>query len=127
MGAQRHGFSTCTGFRQIGWPAAVNRTVFSTLQGTPSKETSVFFRSRLLLVAAASAGLIGSTALAPSAHAIGCISGGAAGAVAGHYAHHHTVLGAVGGCIAGHEAHKHFERERAERDREHRLQEQGRD
>ncbi len=35
------------------------------------------------------------------AHAIGCISGGLAGAVAGHMVHH-GVLGAVGGCIAGH-------------------------
>jgi uncharacterized protein YcfJ len=42
-----------------------------------------------------------------SANAIGCLSGGAAGAVAGHYAHHHAVLGAMGGCIAGHELNKH--------------------
>jgi hypothetical protein len=42
-----------------------------------------------------------------SANAIGCITGGAAGAVAGHYAHHHAVIGAVGGCIAGHEYAKH--------------------
>jgi len=40
------------------------------------------------------------------AHAIGCLSGGAAGALAGHMAHH-GVLGAIGGCIAGHEYHKH--------------------
>ncbi|WP_428485720.1 hypothetical protein [Rhodopila sp.] len=43
------------------------------------------------------------------ANAIGCISGGAAGAVAGHLAHH-GILGAVGGCIAGHELHKHQQR-----------------
>jgi hypothetical protein len=42
-----------------------------------------------------------------SASAIGCLSGGAAGAVAGHYAHHHAILGAVGGCIAGHQLAKH--------------------
>jgi hypothetical protein len=42
----------------------------------------------------------------PSAHAVGCISGGIAGAAAGHLAHH-GVLGAIGGCIAGHEYHKH--------------------
>lgn len=46
----------------------------------------------------------------PRAEAIGCVSGGAAGAVAGHMAHHHTLLGAVGGCIAGHEIHKHDEK-----------------
>ena len=40
------------------------------------------------------------------AHAVGCFSGGVAGAVAGHMAHH-GVLGAIGGCIAGHEYHKH--------------------
>ena len=40
------------------------------------------------------------------ARAIGCISGGLAGAVAGHMVHH-GVLGAVGGCVAGHEYNKH--------------------
>ena len=44
------------------------------------------------------------------AMAIGCLSGGVAGAVAGHMAHH-GVLGAIGGCIAGHEYRKHQERE----------------
>ncbi len=42
----------------------------------------------------------------PQAHAIGCLSGGAAGALAGHMAGH-GVLGALGGCIAGHQWHKH--------------------
>jgi uncharacterized protein YcfJ len=42
-----------------------------------------------------------------NANAVGCVSGGAAGAIAGHMAHHHAVLGAVGGCIAGHEINKH--------------------
>ena len=42
----------------------------------------------------------------PQAHAIGCLSGGAAGALAGHYAGH-GFLGALGGCIAGHQWHKH--------------------
>ena len=45
-------------------------------------------------------------AVAPAAHAMGCLSGGAAGALAGHMAGH-GVLGAIGGCIAGHEYHKH--------------------
>lgn len=46
----------------------------------------------------------------PPAHAIGCISGGVAGAVAGHMVHH-GVLGALGGCIAGHEYNKHQQRD----------------
>jgi hypothetical protein len=40
------------------------------------------------------------------AQAIGCLSGGAAGALAGHMAGH-GILGAVGGCVAGHAWHKH--------------------
>jgi hypothetical protein len=44
------------------------------------------------------------------ARAVGCISGGLAGALAGHMMHH-GVLGAVGGCVAGHEYHKHHEHE----------------
>nr|WP_321986928.1 hypothetical protein [uncultured Lichenicoccus sp.] len=31
----------------------------------------------------------------------GCLKYGAAGAVGGHFAHHHAVLGAVGGCAVG--------------------------
>ncbi|WP_428378253.1 hypothetical protein [Lichenicoccus sp.] len=31
----------------------------------------------------------------------GCLKYGAAGAVGGHLAHHHAVLGAVGGCAVG--------------------------
>ena len=50
--------------------------------------------------------LISATAISPSAHAIGCLSGGAAGALAGHYAGH-WFLGAIGGCVAGHQWHKH--------------------
>lgn len=61
-------------------------------------------RSRMVAIGAA-LGLLGLGYTAP-ANAIGCITGGAAGAVAGHMAHH-GVLGAVGGCIAGHEYHKH--------------------
>jgi len=45
-------------------------------------------------------------AASQSAHPIGCLSGGAAGALAGHMAGH-GVLGAIGGCIAGHQWHKH--------------------
>jgi hypothetical protein len=54
--------------------------------------------------------LTGSGMATGPAHALGCLSGAAAGALAGHMAHH-GVLGAVGGCIAGHEWHKHQLRE----------------
>jgi outer membrane lipoprotein SlyB len=50
--------------------------------------------------------LISLGAVPPSAHAIGCLSGGAAGALAGHMAGH-GILGALSGCIAGHQWHKH--------------------
>ena len=49
------------------------------------------------------------------AHAIGCLSGGAAGALAGHMAGH-GVLGALGGCIAGRAWHNHQMREQDLRD-----------
>jgi hypothetical protein len=41
-------------------------------------------------------------AMAPSAQAVGCLSGAAVGGVAGHMAGHHAVLGAIGGCAVGH-------------------------
>lgn len=50
--------------------------------------------------------LLSAAAFSPPAHAIGCLSGGAAGALAGHMAGH-GVFGALGGCIAGHQWHKH--------------------
>ena len=59
---------------------------------------------RIAVVAAV--GLLGLSVASPPAHAIGCLSGGAAGALAGHMAGH-GVLGALGGCIAGHQWHKH--------------------
>lgn len=58
---------------------------------------------RMILIAATGVGLI---AFHPEAQAIGCLSGGAAGALAGHMAGH-GVLGALGGCIAGRAYHKH--------------------
>jgi hypothetical protein len=58
----------------------------------------------------AAVALVGLAATSSPAHALGCLSGGAAGALAGHMAGH-GVLGAVGGCIAGHEWHKHQLRE----------------
>jgi len=60
----------------------------------------------LAFISALSAGIMG----VHNAEAVGCVSGGAAGAVAGHMAHHHAVLGAVGGCIAGHEINKHHKK-----------------
>ena len=59
---------------------------------------------RYALIAAAA--VLGLTAATPPANAVGCLSGGAAGALAGHMAGH-GVLGAIGGCIAGHQWHKH--------------------
>ena len=35
-------------------------------------------------------------------HADGCIKGAAVGAVGGHLAHHHGILGAAVGCAVGH-------------------------
>jgi len=46
----------------------------------------------------------------PPAHAIGCLSGGAAGALAGHMAGH-GILGALAGCIGGHAWHNHTVRQ----------------
>lgn len=47
---------------------------------------------------------------AGTAQAAGCLKGAAVGGVAGHYAHHHAIIGAVGGCIVGrHMANKHAE------------------
>lgn len=61
------------------------------------------------LAAAVIAGTIGiGTA---SAKPGGCLKYGAVGAVGGHFAHHHAVLGAAGGCAVGmyrrHEYKKH--------------------
>jgi len=65
------------------------------------------------LTAAAAFGMLGSLAHAPPANAIGCVSGGLAGAAAGHLANH-GVLGALGGCVAGHEANKYQKRRAAQ-------------
>lgn len=64
-------------------------------------------RIRLTMAALAFAAV--GLAWQPQAQAIGCLSGGLAGAVAGHMAHH-GVLGAVGGCVAGHAYKKHQQR-----------------
>lgn len=70
---------------------------------------------RHILIAATAC--VGLAVASPSANAIGCLSGGLAGAVAGHMAHH-GVLGAIGGCIAGHEWHKHRVRQQDLEDRQ---------
>jgi len=58
---------------------------------------------KLLLTLAVAAPL----AIAPTAaSAIGCLSGAAAGGVAGHYMGHHAIKGALAGCVAGHYAKK---------------------
>jgi hypothetical protein len=67
-----------------------------------------------LLTTALAFGVLGSLVASPPANAIGCISGGIAGAAAGHLANH-GVLGAVGGCVAGHEANKYQKRRAAAR------------
>ena len=49
---------------------------------------------------------------AGAAEARGCLKGAAVGGVAGHFAHHHTVLGAAAGCAVGHHYAKKHDRER---------------
>ncbi len=57
----------------------------------------------LAIAAAAMLGMV----LSPSADAKGCLKGAAVGGVAGHFAGHHTKLGAAAGCVIGHhEANK---------------------
>ena len=42
----------------------------------------------------------------------GCLSGAAAGGIAGHFLGHHAVLGALGGCLIGHHLAVKKDRER---------------
>src|SRR4051794_40091102 len=65
-------------------------------------------RIRILLASTAFA--LAGIGFQPQAQAIGCISGGLAGAVAGHMVNH-GVLGAIGGCVAGHAYNKKQKRE----------------
>jgi hypothetical protein len=69
------------------------------------------FDMRKRMIAAAAALALASGGYAAPAHAIGCVSGGLAGAVAGHMVHH-GVLGALGGCIAGHHINKQHKENR---------------
>ena len=54
------------------------------------------------------------------AQAKGCIKGAAVGAVAGHFARHHAVLGAAAGCVVGHHMAKKKQREEEKARREER-------
>jgi outer membrane lipoprotein SlyB len=56
----------------------------------------------------AAGALLAATALSMApADAAGCLKGAVVGGVAGHYMHHHGVLGATAGCLIGrHEANK---------------------
>ena len=53
---------------------------------------------RVMLAAGVAAALMG----AGQAQAAGCLKGAAVGGVAGHFAGHHAVLGALAGCAIGH-------------------------
>ncbi|HEY2071722.1 MAG TPA: hypothetical protein VGG48_19335 [Rhizomicrobium sp.] len=65
-----------------------------------------FLAAAILVCAIASSGLLG-------ANAKGCVKGAAVGAVAGHFMHRHTLLGAVVGCAVGH--HEAVKKEREEK------------
>ncbi|HEY2483221.1 MAG TPA: hypothetical protein VGI30_13645 [Caulobacteraceae bacterium] len=71
------------------------------------------------LVVYAASLAIGLTGVASSANAVGCLSGAAAGAVAGHFVRtgpnhkRHTMMGAAAGCVAGHELKMHEKRKKA--------------
>jgi len=51
----------------------------------------------------------------PAAEAKGCLKGAAVGGVAGHFMHHHAILGATVGCVIGH--HMAVKKEREDRAR----------
>jgi hypothetical protein len=53
-----------------------------------------------------------------AAQAKGCLKGAAVGAVAGHFARHHAVLGAAAGCVVGHHMAKKKQREEEKERRE---------
>ena len=64
--------------------------------------------------------LFSSLAVTGSAEAKGCLKGAAVGAIAGHYMHHHAILGAVAGCWVGH----HMAAKKEQEEKAHRQQEQ---
>ena len=65
---------------------------------------------KLILAPALALGLI-SVPLTVEAKPGGCLKYGAAGAVAGHYAGHHGVMGAIAGCALGMHKRREYKRE----------------
>ena len=76
-----------------------------------------------ILMLAVAAGLMTTTLTAAQAEPGGCVKYGAAGAVGGHVANHHGVLGAMGGCVTGmyvrHEHRKEARQKAALYDKDH--------
>ncbi|MFT9382579.1 hypothetical protein [Gluconobacter sp. P5B12] len=76
-----------------------------------------------MLMLAVAAGLMTTTLTAAQAEPGGCVKYGAAGAVGGHVANHHGVLGAMGGCVTGmyvrHEHRKEARQKAALYDKDH--------
>ncbi|HEY2032384.1 MAG TPA: hypothetical protein VGH02_01725 [Rhizomicrobium sp.] len=56
----------------------------------------------------------------PTAEAKGCLKGAAVGGVAGHFMHHHAILGAAVGCVIGH--HMAVKKEQEEKARQQQQQ-----
>ena len=65
---------------------------------------------RLILAPALALGLL-AMPLSAEAKPGGCLKYGTAGAVAGHYAGHHGVMGAVAGCALGIHKRREYKRE----------------
>ena len=66
------------------------------------------------------AALVASLAFTGAAEARGCLKGAAVGGIAGHYWHHHAVLGAIAGCAIGH--HMAVKKEREDKARQQEIQ-----
>jgi hypothetical protein len=65
---------------------------------------------KFILVTALALGML-SVPLMAEAKPGGCLKYGAAGAVAGHYAGHHGVMGAMAGCALGIHKRREYKRE----------------
>lgn len=73
----------------------------SVLPGDPTALEKQEALMKKYLMLAAAAGLLATSITTAEAEPGGCLKYGAAGAVGGHVANHHGVLGAVGGCATG--------------------------
>lgn len=62
--------------------------------------------------------LLSTTFPAGPARAAGCLKGAMVSGIAGHYAHHHAILGAIAGCAVGHHMAVKQRREEEERRRQ---------